>query len=56
MAGQTKTGKVFCLYVSRPAKDNYEKSVVTLFWDRESDAMFRGMVVKALLKPAGEGW
>jgi hypothetical protein len=51
IAGQTKSGKVFGLYV-RPAKDSYEKAVVSLFWDREADEVFRRMVLELLKPPA----
>jgi hypothetical protein len=51
IAGQTKSGKVFCLYV-RPAKNDLEKAVVTLRWDREADPVFRKCVLDLLTPPA----
>ncbi len=54
LAGQTKSGKVFCLYV-RPHKSDYEKAVVSLYWDRESDPQFRQIVLEVMTPPAKEG-
>jgi hypothetical protein len=51
LAGQTKSGKVFCLYV-KAAKDDREKAIVSLRWDREADAGFRRIVVELLKPPA----
>jgi hypothetical protein len=51
VAGQTKSGKVFCLYI-KPAPDDREKATVALRWDREADEAFRKMVVELLKPPA----
>jgi hypothetical protein len=51
LAGQTKSGKVFCLYI-KPSKDDREKATVALRWDREADEVFRKMVVELLKPPA----
>jgi hypothetical protein len=51
LAGQTRSGKVFCLYI-KPAPDDREKATVALRWDREADEVFRKMVVELLKPPA----
>ena len=45
LAGQTKTGQVFCVYV-RPGKEvTSTKSVVTVKWDSQPDEQLWGSVV-----------
>jgi hypothetical protein len=46
MAGQTKSGKVFCLYV-KPGEQG-EQTVVVVRWDRDADEAFWKSVVEIL--------
>jgi hypothetical protein len=51
MAGQTKSGKVFCLYVKPDQGESGQQTLVTIRWDHDADEAFWKSVV-AILKAA----
>ena len=52
LAGQAKSGKVFCFDVKREKGEGGEKSAVTVRWGREPDEPLWQMVVDLLAAPA----
>jgi hypothetical protein len=50
LAGKTKSGKVFCLYVRRP-KTKDAQSEVTIYWDHGEEPGFWQTVVGILTAP-----
>ena len=53
LAGQTKTGKVFCLHLYAKNVDGADRTLVRVKWDREADEEFWQMVVGLVEPPGG---
>ena len=52
VVGKTKADKVFCIYLTRDKESGGEKTLVSLYWDRDADAALWGTVVSILNTPA----
>jgi hypothetical protein len=48
LAGQTETGKIFCLYVRPEKGEGGAQTAVVVRWDREADEAFWHSVVEML--------
>jgi hypothetical protein len=51
MAGQTKSGKVFCFYLTPQRTEKEDKTLVWLCWDRDADEQFQQTVIAILNAP-----
>jgi hypothetical protein len=54
LAGQTRSGKVFCLYVKRAKTAHGDETAVTAHWDCEPDEKLWGTVVDLLATCAAQ--
>jgi len=53
LAGQTKSGKVFCLHLYAEKEGGADRTLVRVKWDREADEAFWQMVVSLVAPPGG---
>jgi len=53
LAGQTKSGKVFCLHLYAEKAGGEDRTLVRIKWDREADEAFWELVL-SLLGPPGD--
>ena len=51
LAGQTKSGKVFCLHLYADKKDGEDRTLVRVKWDREADEAFWQLVLGLVAVP-----
>lgn len=51
LAGQTKTGKVFCLHLYAKNVDGANRTLVRVKWDREADEAFWELVCQLVAVP-----
>jgi hypothetical protein len=53
LAGQTKSGKVFCLHLYAQKVDGADRTLVRVKWDREPDEAFWEQVLSLVAAPSG---
>jgi hypothetical protein len=52
LAGQTKSGKIFCVHLYGEKVEGKDKTLVRVKWDRDADDEFWRMVLKLVATPA----
>ncbi len=55
LAGQTKSGKVFCLHLYAEKEGGTDRTLVRVKWDREADEAFWQLVCQLVAAPAEAG-